>query len=146
MNIIVIFHNELCNSEMIEYIKKSIQKNITLILRLFILLILVWISIGYLAILNIEGDSALFGAGCERLWQNGLSLPPDYFYEWDMQPLVGLIVVSAKHLLPLLTCEQLYNILTILFSISYLFVASVFVSKLSKIRWEYCFFILILFP
>jgi len=131
---------------MIEQIKYHIQKNATLILRAFIFLTLIWLSIGYFPILNIEGDSALFSAGCERLSQGKLSLPPVYFYEWDMQPLVGFIVVSAKHLFPHFTCEQIYYVFTILCSLIYFFVAALFVSKLTKIRWEYCFFILLLFP
>lgn len=127
---------------MIEYYKK----NATIILRIIILLILIWISFGFFPILNIEGDSAFFSAGCERLYANGFQIPPDYFYEWDMQPLVGVIVVGFKYVFPTLSCELIYNILTIICSISYIFVASLFISKLSKLQWEYCFIILILFP
>ncbi len=127
---------------MIEYSNKKT----TIILRIIILLILIWISFGYFPILNVEGDSAFFSAGCERLYANGFQIPPDYFYEWDMQPLVGVILVGFKYIFPSLSCELIYNILTIICSISYFFVASQFISKLSKLRWEYCFIILILFP
>ena len=127
---------------MIEYY----NKNATVILRIVILIILTWMSFGYFPILNIEGDSAFFSAGCERLYANGFKLAPDYFYEWNMQPLVGVIVVGFKYLIPGLSCELIYNLLTIICSITYLFIASIFISKLSKLRWEYCFILLFLFP
>lgn len=123
-----------------------LRKNKILILRILILIILVWISIGFFPVLNIEGDGALFSAGCERLYANGFRLPPDYFYQWDMQPLVGILVVAVKFILPVLSCEIIYNILTILFSLTYLFIAALFISRIIKIRWEYCFFIILLFP
>ena len=63
-----------------------------------------------------------------------------------MQPLVGLIIVGLKSFLSQLTSEQIYSAFTMLVSIAYLFVCSFFVSKLAKIKWEYCFFLLILFP
>ena len=116
------------------------------ILRFFILLILVWISFGFFPILNIEGDSSLFSAGCERLLKNGLNIPPDYFYDWNMQPLTGIIVIGTKHIFHFSSCEQIYSTLTYIFAIAYLFISSIFISKLSGIRWEYCFFINILFP
>lgn len=120
--------------------------DVIIILRILISFTLLWISIGYFPLLNLEGDGALFSAGCERLVANGFSLPPDYFYEWNMQPLVGIIVAGSHYLLPLLSCELIYNLFTIICSVSYLFVASAFISKLTKLRWEYCFFVLVLFP
>lgn len=125
---------------------KFYQNNATIILRMLILIVLLWLGFGYFPILNIEGDSALFSAGCERLYANGFKLPPDYFYQWDMQPLVGSLIVGVKYLFPFFSCEQIYNVLTIFCSLSYLFVASFFVSKLTTLRWEYSFLILILFP
>lgn len=127
---------------MIEFIKK----HFTLILRLLIILVLLWLSIGYFPIMSYEGDSALVSAGCERLYANGLKLPPDYFYQWNMQPLTGLLVVGVKHILFQFTCEQIYYALTVMCSVLFLFVSPFFVSKLIKTRWEYIFFILLLFP
>lgn len=122
------------------------SKYYTLGLWFLIVIVLIWMSIGFFPIINLESDSALFSSGCEYLWQNNIKLPPDYFYEWDMQPLTGLIVVFGKYLFPLFSAEQIYNLLTICFTLIYFFIASFFVSRLVKIRWEYIFFILLLFP
>lgn len=111
-----------------------------------VLLSLSWIAIGYFPAVNIEGDSALFSAGCERLAANSLQLPPDYFYMWDMQPLVGFMVAALKHVVPVCSCEHLYVILSLIAAILYLFAASMFLSKLCALRWEYCYFVLLLFP
>jgi hypothetical protein len=44
------------------------------------------------------------------------------------------------------TCEQIYTVLTMICSIIFLFVAAKFITKLTHVRWEFCYFILLLFP
>lgn len=121
-------------------------KNKSIILKTIVLLIIIWQAIGYFPILNFEGDSALFSAGCERLYHNGLSFPPDFFYSWDMQPLTGLLVVGIKYILPFFTCEQIYCVLTIICALSFWILSAFFISNLTKFRWEYCFILLSLLP
>lgn len=120
--------------------------NKTLLLRLIILLIVTWFSIGFFPILNFEGDSSYLIAGCERMYNNGFKLPPDFYYEWDMQPLVGVIIVLLRYIFSFWNSEEIYSGLTALITIAYLFTASCFASKISKIRWEYIFIVFIFFP
>ncbi len=122
------------------------QTHETIILRGLILFALLWMSVGFFPILNIEGDSSLFSAGCERMYNNGFTIPPDYFYLWNMQPLVGILVVAVKFVLPIFSCEQIYCSLTIICSLLFLYISSRFLSKLTKLRWEYCFLLFFLLP
>ena len=126
--------------------KKNWYNNQTLLLRVIILLIILWFSIGFFPVLNFEGDSSYLIAGCERMYNNGLNFPPDFYYEWNMQPLVGIFIVLLRHLFSFWNCEEIYSGLTLLITIAYLFISSHFVSKISKIRWEYIFIVFIFFP
>ena len=121
-------------------------KRNNLIINLLIITSIVWISVGFFPIINIEGDSALLSAGCARLADKKIVLPPDYFYMWNMQPMVGLSVTCIKSILPNWTTEQIYSFLTVAISLIYLFLCSQFIGKLLNLKWQFCFFVLILFP
>lgn len=127
-------------------LEKFWYNNQTLLLRIIILLIILWFMIGFFPMLNFEGDSSYLIAGCERMYNDGFNFPPDFYYEWNMQPLVGIFVVLFRYLFPFWNCEEIYSGLTFIITIAYLFTSSYFVSKISKIRWEYIFIIFIFFP
>lgn len=123
-----------------------ISQKKTLLLRLAVFLTVLWSGIGFFPVVNIEGDAALLIAGCERMWMSGVHLPPDFFYSWDMQPLVGLVILMFKYIFQFLSCEQIYVCLSFILSISYNFLASLLVSKLTNTRWEYAFMLIMFFP
>lgn len=108
--------------------------------------LLFWMLVGAFPLVNIEGDSALYSAGCERLYQRGFILPPDYMYGWDMQPLVAVFVVAFRYLLPFLTCEQIYCLLTVAATILFLLISSRFIAKLSNHRASLVCLLFFLFP
>ena len=56
-----------------------IEDNSKIILRLIISLLFIWISFGFFPIINIESDSALLCASCERLYYNGFEMHPDFY-------------------------------------------------------------------
>lgn len=119
---------------------------LNIILKTLVILTIVWFGVGLFPIINVEGDAALFIAGCERMFNNGILLPPDYFYEWKMQPLTGLLIVLLKYLLPFLSCEYIYLITSFCLMIFYNTVTSIIVSQITKLRWEYVFLLLSFFP
>ena len=122
-----------------------ISQKKTLMLRSMVFLTILWSGIGFFPVVNIEGDAALLIAGCERMWMSGVHLPPDFFYSWDMQPLVGLVILMFKYIFQFLSCEQIYVGLSFILSISYNFLASLLVSKLTNTRWEYAFMLIMFF-
>ncbi len=105
----------------------------------------VWMLFGCFPLINIEGDSALYAAGCERMYQIGMSFPPDYIYVWDMQPLIGVVIVLLRYVLPL-TCEQIYCLLTVIASYAFLFLVSKFIERLTEVKWYKAFCLLFLLP
>jgi len=96
-------------SNIIPGFKKFIDKNSFLvILTLFIL----WMCIGIFPLRCYETDGQEIILGCDIMYREGWSIPPVYSYAYRMQPLTTFIVVALKHLLPFLTCEQIYCFLT----------------------------------
>ncbi|WP_418448324.1 hypothetical protein, partial [Barnesiella intestinihominis] len=51
-------------------------------------------------------------AGCNIMYNQGLTFPPVYSYLYEMQPLVTYTVVGFKYVFPFLTCEQIYCLLS----------------------------------
>lgn len=87
-----------------------------MLLTLFVL----WTCIGVFPLQCYETDGLEILLGCDVMYQNGWTLPPVYSYEYRMQPLTTIIVVGLKYLLPFLTCEQIYSLMTALFSLGFL--------------------------
>nr|WP_129734622.1 hypothetical protein [Parabacteroides goldsteinii] len=120
--------------------------NKLLIVRCVLLLLFGWCLIGVFPIINFESDSINLITGCELMWKNGIQIPPSFSYEWNMQPLIYLLIIFVKHIIPFFTCEQIYCTLTFFCTVGYLYLISLFISKLIKTRWEYIMLILFLFP
>lgn len=71
-----------------------------------------WMSIGIFPLVSYESDAMHIIAGANLLCENGFSLPPLYCYRYDMQPLSVIMIAGLHKMIPLLTCEQWYCVLT----------------------------------
>ena len=58
--------------------------------------------------------------GCDILYNQGWSLPPSVCYQYKMQPLTVVAIVAFKHLMPFLSCEEIYCLLTAISSFLFL--------------------------
>ena len=106
----------------------KIEKPYLILLVLFI----VWMCVGIFPLQCYETDGNEIILGCDIMYREGWSLPPVYSYEYRMQPLVTVLIVSIKHLLPFLTCEQIYCILTAVASLVFLLGCITFVQHVTK--------------
>ncbi len=79
---------------------------------LLLLLLFVWVGVGIFPLTCYESDSMHLIAGCSLMYNQGLTVPPEYSYFYDMQPLVTYVVVLLKHVFTFLTCEQIYCLFT----------------------------------
>jgi hypothetical protein len=95
-------------------------------------LFVVWTCIGVFPLLCYEPDGLEITLGCDILYREGWTLPPVYSYEYRMQPLTTILVVGLKHLLPFLSCEQIYSIITALFSLAFLLGCISFAKHVTK--------------
>ena len=98
------------------------------LLTLFVL----WTCIGVFPLQCYEPDGQEITLGCDILYREGWTLPPVYSYEYRMQPLTTILVVSLKYLLPFLSCEQIYSIITALFSLAFLLGCISFAKHVTK--------------
>jgi hypothetical protein len=73
---------------------------------------LLWMLVGIFPLVCYEADSREVILGCDILYSEGWTFPPVSSYEYNMQPLATVMVVALKHLLPFLTCEQVYCLAT----------------------------------
>ncbi len=77
-----------------------------------LVLFFIWICIGIFPLTCYESDSMHVIAGCNIMYNQGLTFPPVYSYLYEMQPLVTYTVVGFKYIFPFLTCEQIYCLLS----------------------------------
>lgn len=87
-----------------------------IILALFVL----WMCIGIFPLQCYETDGQEIILGCDVMYRDGWTLPPVYSYEYRMQPLIMIVVVCLKHLMPFFTCEQIYCVLTAIAGLAFL--------------------------
>lgn len=71
-----------------------------------------WVLIGIFPLTCYESDSMHIIAGCDMMNQNSWHFPPEYSYQYDMQPLMTYIIVGLVKIIPAITCEEAYCILT----------------------------------
>lgn len=79
---------------------------------ILLILFLCWMCVGIFPLNCYESDSLNTIAGCEILRNQGFSIPPAYSYEYDMQPLIYYLIAGACRLLPFMTCEEMFCLLT----------------------------------
>lgn len=104
-----------------------------ILLTLFIL----WMCIGVFPLLCYEADGMEITLGCEIMYREGWSFPPVYSYEYRMQPLITILIVALRHLMPFFTCEQIYCVFSALSSVVFLIGCVEFgryVTKVSRTR------------
>ena len=97
-----------------------------------LILFVIWMCIGIFPLQCYETDGQEIILGCDIMYHEGWSLPPIYSYEYRMQPLVTILIVGIKHLMPFLTCEQIYCILTAIASLVFLLGCIIFASHVTK--------------
>lgn len=114
--------------------------------ELFFMLYVAWITIGVFPLTCYESDSMHLIAGCDMMIQQGWLFPPSYSYGYDMQPLVTHLIVGMKLLMPPLTCEEIYCLLTALAAIGLVFATIELVHKLTAIRREWILLSMFLIP
>ena len=94
-----------------------VKKNpYSVLLTLFVL----WMCIGIFPLRCYEFDGQEITLGCDVMYREGWSLPPVYSYEYRMQPLMTVLLVALKHVLPFFTCEQIYCFLSAVLSLVFL--------------------------
>ena len=108
--------------------------------KLVLALFAVWMCVGIFPLYCYESDSMVVTAGCEIMYNQGWTLPPVYTYEYDMQPLVTVVVVALKHVVPFLTCEQIYCLLSAACAFAFLlgcisFATRILPSARSSVLW-----------
>ena len=87
---------------------------------ILLILFIAWMCIGIFPLQCYETDGQEIILGCDIMYHEGWSLPPVYSYEYRMQPLITILVVGIKHLIPFLSCEQIYCLLTAVASLIFL--------------------------
>jgi hypothetical protein len=83
-------------------------------------LFIAWMCIGIFPLQCYEADGLFITRGFDIVFREGWQLPPLYTYEYRQQPLITILVVSLKHLMPFFTCEQIYCVFTALSSFIFL--------------------------
>lgn len=87
---------------------------------ILLILFVLWMCIGIFPLQCYETDGLEIIFSCDIMYNEGWSFPPVYSYEYRMQPLITILIVALKHLLPFLTCEQIYCILSVVASVVFL--------------------------
>ena len=98
-----------------------------ILLTLFVL----WMCYGIFPLRAYETDGQEIILGCDIMYREGWSFPPIYSYEYRMQPLITILIVSLKHLMPFFTCEQIYCTMTVVASLVFLFGSIFFIQHVT---------------
>lgn len=114
--------------------------------EILLLLFLAWMCVGVFPLHCYESDSMHTIVGCEVLRNQGFTLPPVYSYQYDMQPLIYYVVAGGCRLLPFLSCEEMFCLLTAVAAALAVVVCVRFVHRLTGIRREWILFALFLLP
>ena len=111
------FNNIKEMNDLASYFWRFIKQHIYLLLFVFFAL---WMCVGIFPLVCYEGDSLEVIMGCEVMHQNGWSFPPTLEYEYRMQPLTYIFIVVLKKIFSLLTCGQIYFLMTVVSSFAFL--------------------------
>lgn len=101
---------------------------------LLLMLFILWMCVGIFPLVCYETDSLHLILGCDYAYSHGLKLPPVISYEYQMQPLTIILVVALKHVVPFLTCEQIYCLMTAVSSLVFLIGCVEFARRITKGR------------
>ena len=134
------FFSEKDNSTKINWLKKSSHWQWVLLIPL-----LAYYCIAMSVIAPVEGDGIAMSVAAEQIINKGYALD-GLVYFYSFQP--GIYVV-LMHMTPLLglDCFTVYSILCALAFLSFVFISSIFISKLTHYPQALCIiFMLLLFP
>lgn len=81
---------------------------------LLYLLLVLWMSPGFFPLISYEADAMSISTGCEMLCHDHNLAFTDNTYGYWMQPLTYLLVAGLRFIVPCLSCEALYSIVTII--------------------------------
>lgn len=110
-------------------------------------LFLIWAAVGVWPLSCYESDSMhIIAGGNNYIAGGGDLLPPNYSYEYNMQPLVTVLVVGLKYLFSFLSCEQIYCLLTAIAALFFAVGCFFFGNKVIGLNKEYMLLSLILIP
>ena len=87
---------------------------------IMLILFILWMCLGIFPLICYETDSQEVILGCDIMYSKGWQLPPIYSYEYRMQPLTIIMIVALKYVFSFLTCEQIYCLVSAIFSIAFL--------------------------
>ena len=96
--------------------------------------------------LTFEGDSLRIIAGCSVMYNQGWAVPPEVSYQYGMQPAIIYLIVSVKHLLPFLSCNTIYSMLSAIAALAAIPLAVAFVHRVTGMSKTLILFALILLP
>lgn len=111
-----------------------------------LVLFFIWICIGIFPLTCYESDSMHVIAGCNIMYNQGLTFPPVYSYLYEMQPLVTYTVVGFKYVFPFLTCEQIYCLLSAICGALFIVESVNFVYRITSFRKIFILLSLFLIP
>ena len=108
---------------------------------------LLWTLVGLFPFeLTFEGDSLRIIAGCSVMYNQGWAVPPEVSYQYGMQPAIIYLIVSVKHLLPFLSCNTIYSLISALAALAAIPLAVAFVHRVTGMSKTLILFALILLP
>lgn len=81
--------------------------------------------------LTFEGDSLRIIASSSIMYNHGWTVPPEASYQYGMQPAVIYLIVGVKHLLPFLSCNTIYSLLSSLAALAAIPLAVAFVHQVT---------------
>ncbi len=102
--------------------------------KLLVTAFVLWMCIGIFPLQCYETDGMELILGCDILYREGWSLPPVYSYAYWMQPLMTILIVGMKYLIPALSCEQIYCLLSALASFIFLYGCVVLARHITKAK------------
>ena len=94
---------------------------------LLVTLFFAWMCLGIFPLVCYEDDSLTVIKGCDIAYNSGWELARTYCYEYRMQPLSVNLLLLIKHIVPVFTCEQIYCMMSALFSFAFFIGCTVFV-------------------
>lgn len=118
-------------------------KNSTIVNIPFILLF-AYTCIGIFPFTHYETDALGIVSGCKKIFETGIFKANYYTYSFEMQPGIYCIVILASKVFGLNLMEA-YSILSAIFGISFFWLSTYFVSKLTSVSFSIIGLVLLLF-
>lgn len=115
--------------------------------HLLLCLFYLWMLVGVFPLnVTYEGDGLCIIAGSSTMYNHGWEVPPALSYQYGMQPIIIYMIVAVKHLLPFLSCNAIYSLLSALMALLLVPLCVAFVSRVTGIRKVLVLSALILLP